>query len=196
MKPLIINFPDPPNLSRPRTPSLINEGKPRSGPKRVQRTDWPRLLKTRSKKLRSTVSKDSITSSTKMWTSVTQKRHAHVRSCLSARAKKKWGQCQCTDPFGWTDQPEKPYACSLRRQVPGRPPEANLTQPQVEEKDCEARPPHLPLLRRKGGAIFFISSALDALDPECHEPSNWDVSSWLAGPSHQCYCLHPYDVQE
>ena len=39
---------------------------------------------------------------------------------------------------------------------------------QVEEKDCEARRPHPPLLRRKRGAIFSISSALDALDPDCY----------------------------
>ena len=73
--------------------------------------------------------------------------------------------CQCTSPFGWTDQPETPGF--LRRQVPGFP-SAEFTQPQGEEKDCEARPPHPPLLRRKGGAIFSISSALSAqdLDPE------------------------------
>ena len=53
---------------------------------------------------------------------------------------------------------------------------ANFTQPQVEEKDCEARPPHPPLLRRKGSAIFSIASALDALGPKMH----LDVSSWLA----------------
>ena len=36
-----------------------------------------------------------------------------------------------------------------------RPQVQTITQPQVEEKDCEARPPHpSPLLRRKGGAIF------------------------------------------
>ena len=43
---------------------------------------------------------------------------------------------------------------------------ANLNQPQGEEKDCEARPPHPPLLRRKGSAIFSVSLALDAQDPE------------------------------
>ena len=81
------------------------------------------------------------------------------------------------DPFGWTVQPEYPYACSLRRQVPGVP-SANPTPPQVEEKDCEARPPHSFLLRRKGSAIFSISSALDALDPGCSEKIHLDVSSW------------------
>ena len=64
----------------------------------------------------------------------------------------------------------KPYACSLREQVPGVP-RCKITQPQGEEKDCEARPPHPPLLRRKGGAIFSIASALDAqgLGPVYHE---------------------------
>ena len=56
-----------------------------------------------------------------------------------------------------------PYACSLREQVPGVP-KCKITQPQGEEKDCEARPP-LPLLpRRKEEAIFSISSALSALE--------------------------------
>ena len=77
----------------------------------------------------------------------------------------KTDQCQCAGPFGWTVQPAPHYACCLRRQVPGVPC-ANITQPQVEEKDCEARPSHPPLLRRKGCAIFSISSELDALDPE------------------------------
>ena len=51
---------------------------------------------------------------------------------------------------------KKPYACSLRRQVPGVP-SANLTQPQLqgEEKDCEAHPPHPPLLRRKQRSNLF-----------------------------------------
>ena len=65
----------------------------------------------------------------------------------------KMDQCQCTGPFGWTDQPETSHACSLRRQVPGVS-SAKLTQPQGEEKDCEARPLHLPLLRRKGAQSF------------------------------------------
>ena len=34
--------------------------------------------------------------------------------------------------------------------------------PQVEEKDCEARPPLSLLLRRQGDEIFSIFSALDA----------------------------------
>ena len=65
-------------------------------------------------------------------------------------------QCQCTGRFGWTDQPETPYACSLRERS-RRPQVQIITQPQGEEKDCEARPPHPSLLRRKGGAIFSIS---------------------------------------
>ena len=99
-------------------------------------------------------------------------------ACMSVHTRtrlqliKKMDQCQCTGPFGWTDQPETHYACSLRRQVPGVP-SANLAQPQVEEKDCEARPPHPPLLRRKGGAIFSTSSALDALDREDMRRYTW-----------------------
>ena len=55
----------------------------------------------------------------------------------------KTGQCQCTDPFGWTDQPEKalhlvpPKAGSRCPQCKPHP-----MQTQGEEKDCEARPPH------------------------------------------------------
>ena len=73
----------------------------------------------------------------------------------------------------------QPYACCLREQVPGVP-KCKLTQPQGEEKDCEARPPHPQLLRRKGGAIFSIASALDAqgLGPVYHENQCQDVSSW------------------
>ena len=68
----------------------------------------------------------------------------------------KTDQCQCTGPFGWTDQPESPYACCLRKQVPGIP-RANLTQPQGEEKDCEGRPPHppLPTDSEEGGRNLF-----------------------------------------
>ena len=53
-----------------------------------------------------------------------------------------------------------------------------ITQLQVEEKDCEARPPHPPLLRRKGSAIFSISSGLDAPGPEYHVKYHLDVSFW------------------
>ena len=95
---------------------------------------------------------------------------------------------------------KKPYACSLRRQVPGVP-SANHIQPQVEEKRLRGKPTsHPPLLRRKGGRgggrFLSISSALDALDPEFHEPERWDMSSWLTGPSYQCYHPHPEAVQE
>ena len=43
--------------------------------------------------------------------------------------------------------------------------------------------PHSPLLRRKGSAVFSISSALDALDLDHEKTMHLDVSSWLAGPS-------------
>ena len=45
-------------------------------------------------------------------------------------------------------------------------PAANLIQQQGEEKDCEARPPRPALLRRMGDAVFSISSAWNALDPD------------------------------
>ena len=81
-----------------------------------------------------------------------------AHECLFSRAHAcrliKTDRRQCASPFGWTDQPETHYACSLRRQVPGVP-SANLAQPQDEEKDCEARPPHSPLLRREGGNNLF-----------------------------------------
>ena len=51
-------------------------------------------------------------------------------------------------------RPETPYACSLRRQVPGIP-NGKITQPRGEEKDCEARPPHSPLRRKGGGRNLF-----------------------------------------
>ena len=84
-----------------------------------------------------------------------------VWSCMLTRMQLiKTDRCQCTGPFGWTDQSVLHYACSLRRQVPGVP-SVNLTQPRVDEKDCDVRPPHSTLHRRKGSAIFSISSALD-----------------------------------
>ena len=105
--------------------------------------------------------------------------------CLSIRASCvqliKKGQCQCTSPFGWTDQPEKPAPVPSEGSFQAFP-KQNLTQPQVEEKDCEARPPHLPSPTEEGRAIFSISSALDAPDPEYREKKLLDVSSWLAGP--------------
>ena len=40
-------------------------------------------------------------------------------TCMSVHTRTrmqliKMDQCQCTGPFGWTDQPETPYVCSLR----------------------------------------------------------------------------------
>ena len=93
-----------------------------------------------------------------------------AHECLSSRAHSckliETDRRQCASPFGWTEQPAKAL-CLLPPSAGSRRPRVqNLTQLQVEEKDCEARPPHSPLLRRKGGAIFSISPALDALDPE------------------------------
>ena len=55
-------------------------------------------------------------------------------------------QCQCTGPFGWTDQPEPPMP------EPGRSGSRHdSNQPQGEEKGCEARPPLSQLLMSQGG---------------------------------------------
>ena len=59
-----------------------------------------------------------------------------------------------------------------------RPQVQTVTQPQGEEKDCEARPPRPPLLRRKGSAIFSISLALDAPGPGYCAKKHLDVSFW------------------
>ena len=57
--------------------------------------------------------------------------------------------------------PTTPVASECRFQAS---PGAKFTQPQGEEKDCEARPP-LPLsFGGRGSAIFSISSALSAQD--------------------------------
>ena len=93
----------------------------------------------------------------------------------------KMGQCQFTDPFGWTVQPAKKTLRLFPPKAGSRRPQGQkiITQPQGEEKDCEARPPRSPLLRRKGGAIFSISS-LSAQDPnpELQEKLLLDESSW------------------
>ena len=68
------------------------------------------------------------------------------------------GQCQRTSPVGWTDQPAKALRLFPPKAGSRRPEVQNLTQPQVEEKDCEARPPHpSPLLRKEGRAQSFPS---------------------------------------
>ena len=69
---------------------------------------------------------------------------------------KRAGASAPTPSAGLTSR-QRTYALSLRRQVPGVPKCKNLAQLQFEEKDCEARQPHPPLLRRKGGAIFYHS---------------------------------------
>ena len=86
---------------------------------------------------------------------------AITKTCLSMSThacnefKNRAGASAPAPSAGLTSR-KKPYACSLRRQVPGVP-SANLTQPQTqgEEKDCEAHPPHPPLLRRKQRSNLF-----------------------------------------
>ena len=79
----------------------------------------------------------------------------------------KWAGASAPTPSAGLTSRQKPYAFSLRKQVPGVPKCKHLTQLQVEEKDCEARQPHPPLLRRKGSAIFSIALTLSAPGPEC-----------------------------
>ena len=59
---------------------------------------------------------------------------------------------------------QKSYACSLRRQVPGVP--RCKTHPTPSRGKRLRGSPTSPPLRRKGSAIFSMSSALDAPDPE------------------------------
>ena len=66
----------------------------------------------------------------------------------------KMGQCQCTDPFGWTDQPEPPTPVPSEGRFQASPMQT-ITQPQGEEKDCEARPPHPPSPSEEGGRNLF-----------------------------------------
>ena len=47
--------------------------------------------------------------------------HVSNHACTRHAMNFKMGQHQCAGPFDWTDQPEIPYACSLRRQVPDVP---------------------------------------------------------------------------
>ena len=95
-----------------------------------------------------------------------------VRACLSIHAhacnEEKWTSASALVPSAGTDPAGKsPKPFPSEEQVPGVPESKSFTQPQVEEKDCEARRPDSPLLRRKGGAIFSIASALSGPGPDC-----------------------------
>ena len=79
-----------------------------------------------------------------------------VHACAPCNWLKWVGASALTPSAGLTSR-KKPYALSLRRQIPGVPKCKNVTQLQFEEKDYEARRPHPPLLRRKGGAQSFPS---------------------------------------
>ena len=63
-------------------------------------------------------------------------------------------QCPCAGPLGWTNQPEKSHACSLREQVPGVP-GGEFHQPQGKEKGCEACAPQPQFLRKLGEATLL-----------------------------------------
>ena len=69
----------------------------------------------------------------------------------------KMGQCQCTDPFGWTDQPDKrPYALSLRRQVPGVPRCKKKPHPTpIRGKRLRDTPVSPPTPSEEGGCNLF-----------------------------------------
>ena len=101
---------------------------------------------------------------------------AITKTCLSMSThacnefKKRAGASALVPSAGLTSRKKGPYACSLRRQVKGVP-SANL--PKAREKDCEARPPHPPLLRRKGRANFSIVSTLYALVRNEHRRCSW-----------------------
>ena len=83
----------------------------------------------------------------------------------------KMGQCQCTSPFGWTVQPAKTPTLVPSEGRCQASPSAKKSSPNSKSRKKIARHAGLtsPLLRRKGGAIFSISSALGAPDPECYE---------------------------
>ena len=118
-------------------------------------------------------------------------------ACVSVHIRKqhalnKMGQCQCINPL--------PAGKTLRLlpwKAGSRHPRVQ-TSPNRKARKKIARLAQLtsPLLRRKEGAIFSISSALDAPDPECHEKVHLDVSSWLAGLFYPHYHMHPGDDQK
>ena len=83
----------------------------------------------------------------------------------------KMDQCQCTGPFGWTDQVETPYVCSLRRQVPGVPGAKTHLNPKARKKI--ARHAHLtPLSFGRREAQSFPS------------PRRW--MPWIRNMRKQC----------
>ena len=70
------------------------------------------------------------------------RRGMNTRVCLQKRARlqtNKTNDCQCTGPFGWTDQPE-PLCLCLSDQAPGIP-AAQSTNPKARKK--VARHAHL-----------------------------------------------------
>ena len=90
---------------------------------------------------------------------------------------------------------QKPYACSLRRQVPSVP--GCKTHPTASRgKRLRGSPTSFPTPSEEGSAIFSISSALDAPGPEYCEKKLQDVSSWQAGPFYPHYYLQRKDDQE
>ena len=114
-----------------------------------------------------------------------------VRTCSCTRmsihtctrhAKFLKGQHQCARPFGWTDQPAKAQRLLPPKAGSRRPRVQNSPNPKSRKKIARLAylTPHSS--GGRGGAIFSISSALDAQDPEYCEKMHLDVSSWLAGP--------------
>ena len=76
----------------------------------------------------------------------------------------KWASASAPTPSGWTDQPAKALRLFPPKAGSRRPQVQNSPNPKARKKIARPRPPRLPLLRSKGGAIFFISSALSAQD--------------------------------
>ena len=65
------------------------------------------------------------------------------------------GQCHRTSPFGWIVQPAKALRLFPPKADSRRPQVQTITQPQVEEKDCEARPPQPSTPSEEGGRNLF-----------------------------------------
>ena len=86
--------------------------------------------------------------------------HAHAR-CNKLKRTSASASAQAPSA-GLTSQ--KPLRLFPPKAGSRRPQVQTITQPQAEEKDCEARPPPTP--SDEGSAIFSTSSALRAPDPE------------------------------
>ena len=123
--------------------------------------------------------------------------HDVTRRCLPICAHaciklKLVGASAPTPSAGLSSQhPSKPFPYGGRLQA--YPVQASPT-PKPRKKIARFAPLS-PWLTRARAAIFFIASALDALDPEHHELEYWGVSSWLARLVSQSYFHNPEKVR-